>query len=186
MASGFETAASIGDLYQVQGKAELIGGKLVPLMPTGRRPNRVAFRICQGLDAYARHSGRGECYTDNIGFIVPELSSGRQSFSPDASYFFGPFSENDMRFLEGPPAFAVEVRSENDYGTAAEAEMAAKRADYFEAGTPVVWDVDPISECVHIYSAAQPERPITRRRGDTADAEPALHGWSMPVDDVFA
>jgi Uma2 family endonuclease len=186
MASGIETAATIDDLYQAEGKAELVAGKLVYLMPTGRRPNRVAFRICQSLDAYARQSGRGECYTDNIGFVVPELSSGRQSFSPDASYFFGPFSQSDMRFLEGPPAFAVEVRSENDYGDAAESEMASKRADYFEAGTPVVWDVDTIAECVHIYHAAHPEQPTTRRRGETADAEPALPGWSIPVDDLFA
>ena len=63
------------------------------------------------------------------------LSSGRESFSPDAAYFLGPFPSNPMRFLVGPPIFAVEVRSENDYGPAAEAAMADKRADYFEAGT---------------------------------------------------
>jgi hypothetical protein len=40
-----------------------------------------------------------------------------------------------MRFIEGPPTFAVEVRCENDYGPSADDEYAAKRADYFEAGT---------------------------------------------------
>jgi len=35
----------------------------------------------------------------------------------------------------------VGVRSENDYGLAAEGELATKRADYFAAGTRVVWDV---------------------------------------------
>ena len=38
--------------------------------------------------------------------------------------------------------FAVEVRSENDYGPEAELALARKRADYFAAGTQVVWDVD--------------------------------------------
>jgi len=47
-----------------------------------------------------------------------------------------------MRFASGAPIFAVEVRSENDYGPAAERAMAAKRADYFACGTLVVWDVD--------------------------------------------
>jgi len=51
-----------------------------------------------------------------------------------------------MRFLEGAPIFAVEVCSENDYGRAAEREMADKRADYFAAGTLVVWDVDILSQ----------------------------------------
>ena len=50
------------------------------------------------------------------------------------------------------PLFAVEVRSENDYGPAAEREMAAKRADYFAAGTRVVWDVDLLGEdVVRVY-----------------------------------
>ena len=80
-------------------------------------------------------------YPKNVGFAIPELSSGRQSFSPDAAYHLGPLPSNPMQFLDGPTTFAVEVRSENDYGDAAEAEMAAKRADNFEAGTAVVWDV---------------------------------------------
>ena len=84
-----------------------------------------------------------ESYTDSIGFAVPELPSGRESFSPDASYYFGPYPDNPMRFIEGAPTFAVEIRSENDYGPAAEIDMAAKRADYFLAGTLVVGDVDP-------------------------------------------
>ncbi len=47
-----------------------------------------------------------------------------------------------MEFLEGAPIFAVEVRSENDDGPAAERAMAQKRADYFACGTLVVWDVN--------------------------------------------
>jgi Uma2 family endonuclease len=81
---------------------------------------------------------------------------------------------------------AVEVRSENDHGRAAEAEMAAKRADYFEAGTLVVWDVDPVAEVVNVYKADAPDRPIVYRRGDVAEAEPAVPGWRIAVDDVFA
>jgi hypothetical protein len=49
---------------------------------------------------------------------------------------------------------AVEVRSEGDYGPAAEREMAAKRRDYFAAGTQVVWDVDVLStEVAQVASA---------------------------------
>ncbi len=91
-----------------------------------------------------------------------------------------------MRFVEGPPTFAVEVRSENDYGPAADAEYEAKRADYFLAGTLVVWDVDPIAETVHCYRASDPANPIVFIRGGIADAEPAVPGWSMAIDDVFA
>ncbi len=84
-------------------------------------------------------------------FGVAELSSGRESFMSDIAYYFGPFPSNDMRWIDGPPTFAVEVRSENDYGPAALVEQAAKRADYFEAGTLVVWDVDAVAELIHSY-----------------------------------
>ena len=85
----------------------------------------------------------------------------------------------------GAPEFAVEVRSENDYGEAAEAKMATKRADYFQAGTLVVWDVDPSAQCVWKYQATSPDQPIRFNRGDQADAEPAVPGWRMSVDRMF-
>jgi Uma2 family endonuclease len=138
------------------------------------------------LDDYARETGKGEAYADNIGFTFSELSSGRESFSPDASFYDGEFSDNPMRFIEGTPTFAVEVRSENDYGEAAEAEMAEKRADYFEAGTKVVWDVDPITECIHKYLHSDPSKAMTFKRGQTADAEPAVPGWKIDVDWIFS
>src|SRR5260370_4079791 len=135
MASGTQLRATLDDLYQEKGKAELIGGRIIPLMPTGRRPNRIAARIFKSLDAYAEATGRGEAYTDNMGFTVPELSSGRESFSPDAAYYVGKLPENPMRFVEGTPTFAVEVRSENDD----EEEMADKRIDYFESESKRCW-----------------------------------------------
>jgi Uma2 family endonuclease len=185
MSSATKTAATIDDLYRHEGKAELIGGRIVPLMPTGRRPNRVAGRIFRSLDDHAEATGRGETYTDNIGFAVPVLLSGRESFSPDVSYFLGPFPANAMRFLVGPPTFAVEVRSEGDYGDAADARLAAKRADYFEAGTGVVWDVDPVGRQILKYRADAPDRPEVFVPGQEADAEPAVPGWRIAVDRVF-
>ena len=92
-----------------------------------------------------------------------------------------------MKFLEGAPDFAAEVRSEGDYGPTAERAMAAKRADYFAAGTLVVWDVDLIgADTVKVYRTDQPEVPIVYRRGELAEAEPAVPGWRMAVDELFA
>ncbi|WP_165228411.1 Uma2 family endonuclease [Aquisphaera insulae] len=185
MSSVTRVAATLDDLARHEGKAELIAGRIVPLMPTGRKPSRVASRIFRSLDDHAEATGRGEAYADNTGFTVPTLTSGRQSFAPDASYFLGPFPADQMRFLEGAPALAVEVRSENDYGPAAEDAMAAKRADYFEAGTAVVWDVDPIHERIRKFLSDDPGHPLVFRRGQEADSEPVLPGWRLAVDRVF-
>jgi Uma2 family endonuclease len=186
MASVQTPAATLDDLARVTGKAELIDGRIELLMPTGRKPGRVAGRIYRSLDDYATLSRRGEAYPDNVGFAVPRLASGRESFAPDASYHLGPFPDDPMRFLEGPPTLAVEVRSENDYTPSALAELAAKRAEYFEAGTRIVWDVDPIAECIHIYRAETPDQPTTFQRGQVVDAEPLLPGWRVAVDWIFA
>lgn len=91
-----------------------------------------------------------------------------------------------MKFYAGAPVFAVEIRSENDYGLKAEQNMATKRADYFAAGTLVVWDVDLLSqEVIKVYRAENPQQPQSYERGDMAEAEPAVPGWMMAVDDLF-
>ncbi len=178
-------AATLDDLARTPGKAELIGGRIVPLMPTGLRPNLIAGRIYRSLADHADATGLGLALTDNMGFAVPELPSGRQSFSPDVAYYDGPFSTSDMRFIQGPPTFAVEVRSEGDYTPAAERAIAAKRADYFAASTHIVWDVDSIAETIHAYHSAAPDRPKTFRKGQDADAEPAVPGWRNSAARVF-
>ena len=108
----------------------------------------------------------------------------RESLSPDAAYHVGP--RMGMWFAEGAPVFAVEVRSANDYGPAAEQAMKAKRDDYFACGTLVVWDVDLLSpDVIKVYRASDPDNPTIYRRGEIAEAEPAVPGWRMPVDDIF-
>jgi len=91
-----------------------------------------------------------------------------------------------MRFAAGSPVFAVEVRSENDYGPAAERDMQAKHADYFACGTLVIWDVDLLSpDVIRVYRASDPDHPTLYRRGEMAEAEPAVPEWRMPVVDLF-
>jgi len=186
MATDIQTRATLHDLYGVEGKAELIGGRIVELMPTGFYSNRVAGRIYISLDGHSTRMGDGVACTDNMGYSVAELASGRETFSPDVSYFTGPLPKKWMRFIAGAPGFAAEVRSENDHGKAAELAMADKRNDYFAAGTLVVWDVDPVTECVHVYRADKPTEATSYRRGDIAEAEPAVPGWRMSVDELFA
>jgi Uma2 family endonuclease len=174
--------ATIEDLYRIEGKAELVDGEIVLMSPTGAAPSSASLEITVSLRAYARLSGRGRAVADNAAFRV-ELPN-RQSFSPDAAFYVGP--DPGMKFYEGAPVFAAEVRSEGDYGPSVEKAIAAKRGDYFAAGTQVVWDVDLLSDdVVRVYRASDPGRPTVYRRGEQAEAEPAVPGWTMPVDDLF-
>jgi Uma2 family endonuclease len=179
-----KTPATIEDLHHVpeNGKAEIVNGELVLMSPTGGQPGYAGDEIFASLRQHARLTKRGLAVGDNKGFRV-NLPN-RLSFSPDAAFYVGP--SPGMRFYEGAPVFAVEVRSEGDYGSAAEESIAAKRADYFAAGTQVVWDVDLLSpEVVRVYRTDHQDTPTVYRRGEIAEAEPAVPGWSMPVDDLF-
>jgi len=178
-------AASLADLYRVpdNGKAELVHGDLVLMSPTGGVPGRAAGRIYRSLDDYEREAGGGYAFPDNVGFVV-DLPD-RRSFSPDAAFWVGELPAGGQ-FLTGAPVFAVEVRSENDYGPEAELALARKRADYFAAGTQVVWDVDVLRESeIRSYRSASPNKPSVFRRGQRADAAPVLPGWSVLVDEVL-
>jgi Uma2 family endonuclease len=177
-----KTRATREDLYKVEGKAELVNGEIVCMSPTGRKPARAGLRIAAHLLQHEERVGGGVAFPDNVGFIV-NLPH-RESFSPDAAWYTGP--DTGMRFCEGAPIFAVEVRSAYDYGPAAEREMATKRTDYFACGTLVVWDVDLLSEeVIRVYKVSDPDHPVIFRRGETADAEPAVPGWRIAVDDLF-
>lgn len=176
--------ATVRDLYNVpeNGKAEIVNGELVLMAPTGGVPSRSGGAVYASLREYERRTKSGYAFPDNAGFIV-NLTN-RTSFSPDAAFYTG-----ELRgglFLEGAPIFAVEVRSEEDYGPAKERKMATKRADYFASGTLVVWDVDVLREkVVRVYRHADPTHPTVYKAGQMAEAEPALPGWSMPVDDLL-
>ena len=176
--------ATIEDLYRVpeNGKAEIVNGEIVLMPPTGDIPSRAGSSILISLRLYEGKTP-GRAYPDNVGFRVRLPNRG--SFSPDAAWHIGP--STGMKFLDGAPVFAVEVRSEHDYGPSAERAMAAKRADYFNAGTLVVWDVDLLSpDVVKSYSAESPETPKIFRRGEIANAEPAVPGWRIPVEELFS
>ena len=163
------TRATIEDLYHLPDhtKAELVNGEIVLMSPTGDPPSRAGFNITVSLREYERRTGAGRAYPDNTGFRV-HLPH-RESFSPDASFYIGP--RTGGKFLDGAPIFAAEVRSENDYGPQAEQAMAAKRADYFAAGSQVVWDVDVLRDhLIRVYRREAPSQPTIYRRGEAAEA----------------
>jgi Uma2 family endonuclease len=172
---------TIEDLYKVEGKAELVNGEIVEMAGTGGLPHYAARQITLSLAAYETTYINGFAIADNAVFVV-NLPH-RKSFSPDAGFYVGKIS---MKFFQGAPVFAVEVRSENDYGPRVERAMAKKRADYFAAGTLVVWDVDLLSDdVVRVYRASEPIKATIYHPGEIAEAEPAVPGWAMAVDELF-
>ena len=174
--------ATLEDLARVSGKAELVAGRIVTFQPDVFLVGYAADAIRSSLHEYGKRTRSGYALGGKVAFVI-DLPR-RKTLSPHAAFYTG--ATIGMGFPEGAPVFAVEVRSEGDYGPKAEKDMAAKRADYFAAGTLIVWDVDLLSlEVVRTYHTGNPDKPLIYRRGDSANAEPAVPGWAMQVDELF-
>jgi Uma2 family endonuclease len=78
------------------------------------------------------------------------------------------------------PNLAVEVLSRSN----TPGEMKAKRQDYFGANVEVVWEVDPATRTVTVYTSV--DQVVTLTTSDTLDAGAVLPGFAIPVQDLFA
>ena len=79
------------------------------------------------------------------------------------------------------PDLAVEVLSPSN----TPAEMRRKRQDFFDAGTTLVWQIDPAAGTAEIYT--RPEEPDATIPADGAlDGGAVLPGVSIPLADVLA
>ena len=82
-----------------KGKAEIVDGGLTLMSATVGLPGHAAGEVFASLREYARRTGHGHAFPDNVGFIV-DLPR-RQSFSPEAAFHTGKIA--GMKVLEGRP-----------------------------------------------------------------------------------
>lgn len=78
------------------------------------------------------------------------------------------------------PNLAVEVLSQSN----TPGEMAVKRQDYFTAGVELVWEIDPNSRTVAVYSSVTDVTTLTA--ADTLDGGLVLPGFTLHLQDLFA
>ena len=77
------------------------------------------------------------------------------------------------------PDLAVEILSTNDVIS----EVDEKLLDYFAAGFPLIWIVNPILRTVTVYP--NPGTPVILTKDHQTDAPDALPGFVCKVSDLF-
>lgn len=78
------------------------------------------------------------------------------------------------------PTLAAEVLSQSN----TTGEMLRKRRDYFAAGVLLVWEIDPETRAVEVFTT--PETPDARLTiADTLDGGAALPGFVLPLAELF-
>lgn len=78
------------------------------------------------------------------------------------------------------PDLVVEVLSPSN----TPGEMAAKRADYFTAGTILYWEIDPAGRTIVVYTSPTQSHLLTV--GDTLGGAPVLPGFTLQLAELFA
>jgi Uma2 family endonuclease len=163
----------------LDGRWELIDGEPIELSPAAGRSGWISATIGALLANHVRQSRLGWAFSAETGFI---LFDDRQTVrSPDAAVVLRHrLAELPDSFVPMAPDLAVEVLSPSDRM----ADALAKVAMYLQAGTPLVWFVNPATRTVVVFRSETD--PVMLSEGDTLDGGDVLPGFSVPVAEIFA
>lgn len=160
---------------------ELVRGVLVPVMtPAGGEHGALAAFLTVEVGTYVRTHDPGRVYVE-VGYKI--FSNPDTVRGPDLSFVStkrAAAAKLRRGFIHGTPDLAVEIVSQDR----TIAELTTKAREYLEAGSLLVWVVDPPTHTVRIH---QPGRPVvTLSRDDTLDGGEVLPGFTLPLSRLFA
>ena len=130
---------------------ELVEGSLVRMTPTGAEHGVVTARVAYILQEYALRHG-GVCCGAETGFVLRRAPDVVRA--PDAAFVAAeriPETGIPRSYWPFAPDLAVEVPSPSDRT----ADVLARIADYFSAGTRLVWVVEPATRTVNVHRPPQ-------------------------------
>lgn len=171
------------DLLCFEGRAdkrlcELIDGTLVE-KAMGIRESMFAVFVASLIDAFVRLKNLGLVATAD-GMV--RMISGRIRI-PDVA-FFAWDRLPDRTYPTEPiaavaPNLAIEILSRSNTAE----EMRLKRIDYFDSGVELVWEIDPNTRIVRVYSGVNAVREFSA--GDELDGGLVLAGFVLPLATLF-
>jgi Uma2 family endonuclease len=163
----------------LQGIWELVDGEPIELTPAAGRSGWIRATIVALLANHVRQRGLGWAFSAETRFV---LFDDRQIVrSPDASVVLrNRLAELPDSFVPMAPDLAVEVLSPSDRM----ADALAKIAMYLQAGTPLVWLVNPATRTVVVFRSEMD--PVTLDASGTLNGGEILPEFSVPVAEIFA
>ena len=154
---------------------EYVKGELIPIPPTSVEHGKISINLILPLGLYVRENQLGDVYVPDTGFQV-----GDRVLIPDVAFVASKRMPDDLsKVFPNPPDLAVEVVSPSD----AFRRVVKKALDYLEAGTKMVWIVEPTSQTVRVYRSETPIRVLGIN--DTLTGEDVVKGFSCQVAQLF-
>jgi len=157
---------------------ELVRGELLVREPPGFRHGRVTVDLAARLGAYLRETGAAQVLVVETGFKLasdpdtvrgPDLAVINRARIPDPE---------PTGFPDLAPDLVVEVLSPGDRP----GEVLAKVADWLNAGTRLVWVIDPERRLARVYHRDGSDTVVSAN--DTLDGEDVAPGFSCPLDGI--
>lgn len=148
--------------------------------------NRFHSRITATISYFIEHWNRqqkairGEVASGEAGFRLtrkPDTTVG-----VDVAYVSWDVARmevDDTTLYDGPPLLAVEILSPNDTLQ----ETNEKIRKYLEAGTKLVWVIDPQYPTVMVHESGK--LPVLYNRDQVVSADPYLPGFKLPVAELL-
>jgi len=127
------------------------------------------------LGNHVRQNQLGRIYTAETTFQIGE--SGRK---PDVAFVSQErLPENRHQASPIPPDLAVEVVSPTDKVY----DVQEKALEYLDAGTKMVWVIEPIAKTVTVYRSPSDIKILTPN--DTLTGEEVIKGFQCAVSEIF-
>ena len=159
-------------------RLELVRGQLVREPLAGFEHGEISIRIASFLFEFAREHGLGSVVGPDCGFVLfdepPTVRAPDVAFVREDRLAF-----DRKRFAPMAPDLAVEVLSPSNTMS----EIHEKVLDYLDAGTRLVWVVDPGPRTIAVYRSRDSIRLITAE--GEIDGADVLPGFRRRVSELF-
>ena len=159
----------------------LATGEILVMTPSGYKDNLREAYVVHELFAWAEADGRGEVFSSNAGFNLPDGST----LSPDAGWVessrVAALSEQEReRFLPFAPDFLIEILSPSD----SLADLDAKMEQWIANGVRLAWRIDPFGGTVAVYAAGA--APVVLNRPDVVGGSGPVAGFQLRMARVWS
>jgi len=182
MSHTVERLHTIDELPDIPDCYELVDGELIMMMsPAGWLHGHLVSKIGAVIGAYVEDKKLGMAFGEQTGFILTRNPDTVRA--PDAAFVREeriPRERSLTDYFPGGPDLAVEVLSPSNRAST----MKRKIAQYFAAGTRLIWVVDPKAKMITVHAPAR--EPVTLREGDALDGEDVLPGFRYSIAQLFA
>ena len=154
---------------------EFVKGELKRMSPPTMEHGEISMSLILPLGTYVRNKQLGRLYPADTTFKL-----GDRLVKPDIAFVSNErLPENRRQGSPIPPDLAVEVTSPSE----SQYDIIEKALAYLEAGTRLVWVIEPVAQTVTVYRSKTDIKTLTNN--DTLSGEDVVEGFSCPVAQLF-